>query len=604
LVIKSVQWQEGLFPIINRNDRLGQAEMLTTYLRKHFGKRCRGCLVPENAWDTDLPSLFSACGFSYTLVDEVCFAEAGVSKGGLYRPRVSEDKGQTVAVFPVLTHFADSFADNPGGIIERLLRARGGPDGTERVICLFPKHLNGGPDTPIEPADTLFAPAPLAPAPAPAVPDAPVSPPDTEAAPDAETATDTEAGTGQAPAVAETAKKEKPAKPVHDAETLAVMAFLSEISRYEGRVAFSTPSNVLGSLANLEKVYLPQRNVKSVLVTRPETNSIYSKMVFVRGLIDMVRGDKTRKQVAYRELWKAQDIALYADSPHAPAPPAVRNAAFTALLEAETMARGPLNWKPAVTAHDFDFDGANEYLFHGALINCFVRRTGGSVFELDYLPCCWNYCGAQGGRRVLFSDSLYPADYSPPQPSDKSLARFCGAERWVPPESVDRPKMKLRLTLPAAASGSFASVEIEKTFTLKSNVLQAAYRLSNTGEDGVEFLFVPELDFSFPCGGSEDLRIYRYDEYETFTKHSEKRKAEGDADCLSIESAASVDFQDIRNEAIINLKADRSFGAWIFPQSCAEDGGDRRSTRVMPFVRVKLKAKASFSVKFTLTFYK
>jgi hypothetical protein len=631
LELLSGGYYEPLFPIINHNDRLGQTELLTTYLRRHFGKRCRGSLVPESAWDTELPSLFSACGFSYALIDESGFADAGVPKGGLYRPRISEDKGKTVVLFPVLTHFADSFAENPGGTIERLLRARGGAgdDGTvERVLCVFPKHLNGGIDTPMPPVDTPDTEA--------AVPDtAPVVPsdvptdnangqvmpdlePSSPAAPapsvSANTPTDTanaqslpgseQSAPVNTPDAGDSAKEKKPEKPVHDAETLAVMAFLSEISRYEGKIAFSTPSNILHGLTNLEKIYLPQRNVKSVLVSRPEINNIYSKMVFVRGLIDMVRGDKTRKQLAYREMWKAQDITLYDGSPGGTeTAPAVRNAAFTALLEAETMARGPLNWKSAVTVHDFDFDGVDEYLFHGALINCFIHRTGGSVFELDYLPCNWNYCGAAGARRVLFGDSLYPADYSPLSPLipfDDGITRFCWAERWTPPESVDRPKMKLRLTLPAAGSGGFASVEIEKTFFLKGNTLQTAYRLSNTGENGLDFLFVPEMNFSFPCGETEDLRIYCYGEYESFTKNGEKKKV--DADCRSIESTAAIDFQDIKNEAIVNLKADKRFSAWVFPQSGTEDC--RQSTRVMPYSCVRLKAKASFNIKFSLSFYK
>ncbi|MCL1958224.1 MAG: alpha-amylase, partial [Spirochaetes bacterium] len=44
--ILSGGFYEPMFPLIPLQDRIGQMELLTTYLRKHFGKRPVGCWIP------------------------------------------------------------------------------------------------------------------------------------------------------------------------------------------------------------------------------------------------------------------------------------------------------------------------------------------------------------------------------------------------------------------------------------------------------------------------------------------------------------------------------------------------------------------------------
>ena len=45
---------EPMFPLIPLQDRIGQIELMTTYLRKHFGKRPVGCWVPGMVWEQHL----------------------------------------------------------------------------------------------------------------------------------------------------------------------------------------------------------------------------------------------------------------------------------------------------------------------------------------------------------------------------------------------------------------------------------------------------------------------------------------------------------------------------------------------------------------------
>ena len=41
---------EPMLPIIPSQDKIGQIELLTTYLRRQFGKRPQGCWIPAFAW--------------------------------------------------------------------------------------------------------------------------------------------------------------------------------------------------------------------------------------------------------------------------------------------------------------------------------------------------------------------------------------------------------------------------------------------------------------------------------------------------------------------------------------------------------------------------
>jgi predicted glycosyl hydrolase (DUF1957 family) len=53
---------EPMMPLIPLQDKIGQIELLTTYLRKQFGKRPQGCWLPALAWEQNMVSFLSACG--------------------------------------------------------------------------------------------------------------------------------------------------------------------------------------------------------------------------------------------------------------------------------------------------------------------------------------------------------------------------------------------------------------------------------------------------------------------------------------------------------------------------------------------------------------
>ena len=110
---------EPMMPLLPLADRIGQIEMLTTYLRRQFGKRPQGCMLPANAWEQNLVVPLGACGMNYTFLDESCFSAAGAPQVEkfFYEPCITEEQGKIITVFPV---FSSLGKIKPAAMLEKL----------------------------------------------------------------------------------------------------------------------------------------------------------------------------------------------------------------------------------------------------------------------------------------------------------------------------------------------------------------------------------------------------------------------------------------------------------------------------------------------------
>jgi predicted glycosyl hydrolase (DUF1957 family) len=57
-------YYEPLLPLLPPPDKIGQIELLSTYLRRHFGKRPQGCLLPFTVWEQSLATTLRLCGMN------------------------------------------------------------------------------------------------------------------------------------------------------------------------------------------------------------------------------------------------------------------------------------------------------------------------------------------------------------------------------------------------------------------------------------------------------------------------------------------------------------------------------------------------------------
>jgi hypothetical protein len=350
-------------------------------------------------------------------------------------------------------------------------------------------------------------------------------------------------------------------------------------------------------------------------------------MIFTSVLISQLRGDKSRKQSAREELWKAQGCDLFfLPEKRGLCRHSLRKAAYRSLIGAERITREKGKFSPSLVQFDFDFDGEAEYLFQDFQLNCYIQPMGAGIFELDYLPKTWNYLdagsvgenGEEPCRRTAFADYLLPADAgtevllgAAPPPAG---VRRCCAEKYE--AALDRAKGKVCFTLPAypaeqAASVAFGTIELIKCFFLKKDVLAVSYAIANRGAESRHFRFVSEINLSFAGEGDDFVRFFACKTGLKDTPLSASQSASPSQEAVSFQSAVSSDaivyihgagglkMQDLKNEVQINLTSAKPFDGCL---ASARIGEHYQSSRIMPLFELSLESGEIWSNEFYLKF--
>jgi hypothetical protein len=132
---------EPMLPIIPLQDKIGQIELLTTYIRKQFGKRPQGCWIPGYVWEQGLVSPLASCGMGFTFLSRRQFALAGGSDD----PCVCEDQGKLITVFPVFRPVEEDLTKkNIFTVLKNFNNIHN--ENQEKVVSIFPYNLNTGPE--------------------------------------------------------------------------------------------------------------------------------------------------------------------------------------------------------------------------------------------------------------------------------------------------------------------------------------------------------------------------------------------------------------------------------------------------------------------------
>jgi hypothetical protein len=543
---------EPLMPLLPLSDKIGQIELLTTYLRRQFGKRPQGCMLPVMAWEQNIVWPLSTCGMEYTFLDEGYFRRAGLSDC-LIPPCITEDQGKLITVFPVLSELGAAFArERASLVLENLLEdislASADAHNEEVIICVFPEQI-----------------------------------------------------------FTENSASESPEFTFH--------RFFEDLSSFESSIEFTNPDRVFKNIQKLKKVYFPCSSAsgevledavpsgsfpRQFLVRYPEANGIYAKMLFTHVLINQLRGDKSRKRSAQQELWKAQGYdSFYPTKYGGITHHGIRNAAYQALLEAENITREKGVFIPSLMNFDFDLDGEEEYLFQDNQLNCYITLKGASVFELDYLPAAWNYLNTfgTGSRRTAFSDILVWPELTFQDVLEGHLSgspigrRHCGGEGFEL-VTINKEHATVYFRLPPKADVPYGDVELEKSYHLKEDTLIVTYRIRNQGSHIETFRFIPSIDLSFPGEGESFLGILEHKGGET------EALVPGAA---AIKDTAILTLRDIKNEVLIELTSGQHFDVWILPIRTPCLLTDMyQSTWIMPVRSLSLEPGECFETEFRL----
>jgi alpha-amylase len=589
---------DPIMPLIPKPDRLGQIELMTTNLRKLFGRRYRGAWVSQQIWDPEIASSYNAAGVEYAFLDDYHFARAGFEARDMLCPCITEDLNKPLTVFPVSNHFRQRFwltepadlikeildlaSDQPDQVLTILIDGEAGAwaaDGeeagrtawlTEFLDLVQEKQQQGLIDT-VLPSKYLRKPA--------------------------------ERSRGYFPPT------------VWDEMQIWSKGPEARFN-YAANLGNLTPGiNRLG--------YFFGKEVRQSMAHYQECNHLYCKMQYVHSLVNQIRGDKYRKQVAREELWRGQHHAPYWHGGiggiyHN----RLRKAAYSSLLRAEKHTREKGIFAPSLSVLDYDLDGLQEIMFQGNEINAYLHLRGGILFELDYMLQPFNY---------LDTMSRYPEVYHMPEHEaegydsyhrrgfvdhvlavgatidDFNRAAFEDlADLYQHHYQIDDLKRESNVVRLSGQSmlgpgGSLGRIGIKKQYSFIKSQIQVAYTICNTGTTAIDAVFSPELNLGFQSCDVKDLRVYR--------KESRTKAEEMGPGLRELPQSQEIYFEDLLNRAAIHCQASPACEWWSVPVYTihAEDVwwvSSYQSNCLLPRWPLKLEPAQCVEFSFTLSIAK
>lgn len=566
---------EPILPLIPMGDRLGQIESLTTYLRAHFGVRPRGCWVAEGIWEPTLPTSLANAGIEYTLLGESDFRAAGVREDLLFHPHITEDQGKTVVVFPLSDTLASMVTEAEPEDALKYLRSVATEEG-DRVVCLIDDGERWGLDAeghgPLQKGGWI------------------------------------ERFFGLLEENRETVVPVSPGRLIRAPQVLE-------------RTYFPCTPRPRSS-ANPQK---PRRAApprastgyfRQALQRHPEAAFMYARMLYTHLLVGQLRGDRSRKKAAKIELWKGQaNDAYWSGSRGGIHAGHLRKAVYSALIEAEKIARDAQGFSPSIIGTDFDMDGGHEYLYRGSEINAYVHARGAALFELDWIEGSWNYLdtlsrvadpgGEQGAPedgycRRCFLDHLFG--------KGTSIASFEAAKHNELGDFVtgrydcvnlDRERLEILFRRQGTASIDKASwpLTVDKRYSFGRSGVNVEYRITNPSDQELDLWFSPEMNLSPGGEGQDRARMYAL--------RRNRREAIG-AGRYEGAAVEEVLVEDRQNSAELRLTASEAFDLWsLSVESSSSTHADAepayQGTCLLPQWRFTLPARAHWEQRLSLS---
>ncbi|MBN1525585.1 MAG: DUF1926 domain-containing protein [Spirochaetales bacterium] len=488
------------FSIIPLNDKLGQIEMLTTYIRSHFGKRPRGFWSSQPFWDIHFPTTLSSCGLEYCFLNDYAFQSSGVKADDLFYAHYTEELGKNISILPLLSEIQqDVFLADPKYIIRALkmksrLNNRGVvsiiADGTQFQKMMQPGNNNRRIDWLKDLAQCL-----------------------------------------------ESSKKH--IRVLTAAEYIKRFPLTRKVylnGNYSKSFFHALYKN--GKNRVFSNGYIKSTHFKQFMNKYHESNLLYAKMMYTNVSVGQLRGDKYRKLNAKEELWKAQNHTGYWHGDHEGIySPRLRSELYKNLINAEKVTRVKGVFFTSIISTDFDFDGENELLYQSNEMNVYVHLNGGIVFELDYIPVLHNYGNSLTRQHEHYHKQSLLAKLIQKPKADISVDSyprkiFCDHffshavtfQGWKSGQFQeagdflnthytlkDLKREQRQITLERTGiirvGKSQCPVYVEKKYIFKKNTVQICYTLINKSPKTFEIAFASELNTSFASPNKDDYSL-------------------------------------------------------------------------------------------------
>jgi len=349
---------EPVLSIIPDEDKRGQINKMTDFVRYNLGTEVRGIWLAERIWEPHLAKPIAEAGIEYLVVDDYHFKRIGFTDEECTGYYITEEGGRKLKIFPISEklRYLVPFKD-PSKTIEYLEKMADG--GEDRVLVLADdgEKFGSWPET----YGTVY-------------------------------------------------------------EGGWLLEFFELIKENSSWLEMVTFGDYLDSYSSRGKVYLPTSSYREMmewsrgfwrnfLVQYPESNQIHKKMLAVHGKVYQITDPRLRSQ-ALEYLWAGQcnDAywhgvfgGLYLNF--------LRFALYRSLIKAQVLAEEQLypqeEWLE-VQEEDLLYEGQKEIGINTRELGIYIApHKGGAIFAFDYKPRCFNLMDTLTRRPETYHKSIF-----------------------------------------------------------------------------------------------------------------------------------------------------------------------------------------------------
>jgi len=608
---------EPILAVIPDEDKLGQIDKLTQFVKTHTGYEAKGMWLAERIWEPHLPKPLAQAGVKYVVLDDSHFRAAGLPPEKLLGYFVTEELGHTINLFPIAERLRYSIPyQEPQATID-YLRSIASEDGNRVVVFaddgekfgVWPgSYKHNYEDQWLDRFFNLLK------------------------------------------------EHREWIHILHFSEVLQKFRPVDRVylptASYREMMEWAMPSATIHRYEEFENklrnanLFEPYKNFvrggfwRNFMAKYPEINNMHKKMLLIsrrlNGLSTNVDNDKL--QQAKDHLWASQCNCPYWHGVFGGTYlNNLRYANYHEMLQAEAIvdelellpARRQNGWVE-ISQLDMDAAGAEEILVSTPSLNVYLKpQIGGSIFELDYKPKAINLSDTMSRREEAYHRKLQhlpqPAATSENSlfydwyrrvalvdhflPPDTTVEKFASAHYGEQGDFVDQPYEaqvepgQHRVTLSRRGSIWINQIaqplEIKKslTFDPQSPKIEVAYSIKNLQHEPLSLHFGMEFVFAL-LAGKETNRRYNFPQHAV-------------ADCQlgslgAVEGAEAVELVDEWLGLKITLAAPQANSIWRFPietVSQSEAGIDRvyQSSVVFPNWKFELSGHDDWNTKLSLT---
>jgi len=511
-----------LFSALQPSDKVGQIEMLTTYLRKTFGRRPSGGWLYEYSWDASLPLIFRNSGFSYSFLPANQLRDAGFLEKGQCNPLVTEDQRKLLYIFPVFD-LDDTFESVLPfeTALERLMQSH--PE-----CGLFTMMVDGHSvpgmweESGLESPDVMF---------------------------------------------------EKTfawfQKNCLDIETTLAQSYSRMLKNGKLFYLSSCASTRLVKVVKTGTLEHGQHCAPTIarqlILQNQSSKHLYDKMYHVHTLMTLLRGDKARKKSAQEDLWRAQNGDAYWEGCLGGVRrPEVRLSAYKSLIEAEKATRVHGSFSPGVLMDDIDCDGEKEVIYQASDMDCYIHERGASVFELDSFRTKQNYCcvySPEGQRSInSFIDKFF--EYGS---FDNMLLSLESQPYAINDHEKSIQKVVFGRDFALKSGLSQQQMSIRKAYFFQKYCVSVDVELTNKSQHQTSFRFVSEINVQ-PCASWDEVEFIAVSGHERVKTLSLVHPPSVPAEALVLQTAQGKELLEIRSDKPFQLQLEHMIDNFETPQ--------------------------------------